>query len=94
MVIITQGPHEVQQMLAKDKTPILAGVIPVFEAFMGKWDILAGKRPWLKPFIKEGMYWIEKYYIRLDDTMAYAIALCEWHCSQIVPRKIILMFIS
>ena len=64
-------------MLAKDKTPILAGVIPVFETFMAKWDILAEKRPWLKPFINEGIYWAEKYYVRLDDSMAYAIALCE-----------------
>jgi hypothetical protein len=48
-------------MLAKDKTPILAGVIPVFETFMAKWDILAEKRPWLKPFINEGIYWAEKY---------------------------------
>ena len=68
-------------MLARDKTPILAGIIPVFETFMAKWDILAEKRPRLKPFIKEGMIWAEKYYICLDDTMAYAIALCECCCS-------------
>ena len=68
-------------MLARDKTPILAGVIPVFETFMAKWDILVEKRLRLKPFIKEGMIWAEKYYIHLDDTMAYAIALCECHCS-------------
>jgi RNA binding exosome subunit len=72
-------------MLAKDKTPILAGVIPVFEIFMTKWETLAEKRQWLKPFIDEGLRWANKYYIRLDKTTAYVVAMCKSsfaNCSQ------------
>jgi hypothetical protein len=65
-------------MLAKEQTPVLAGVIPVFEIFMTKWEVLASKKPWLKPFINEGLKWAEKYYIRSDLTNAYVIAMCEF----------------
>jgi hypothetical protein len=65
-------------MLSKEKTPVLAGVIPVFEIFMSKWETLAEKRLWLKPFIDEGLKWAEKYYIRMDKTTAYVVAMCKY----------------
>lgn len=64
-------------MLAKEVTPVLAGALPVFEIFMTKWDTLALKKPWLKPFIDEGTEWAKKYYVRMDDTDAYVIAMCK-----------------
>lgn len=74
---MVQGPHEVQMILAKDSTPVLAGVIPIIEIFMSKWEILAEKKVWLKPLIDEGLKWANKYYIRLDDTTAYVVAMCK-----------------
>jgi hypothetical protein len=69
-------------MLAKDSTPVLAGVIPMVEIFMSKWETLAEKKAWLKPFIDEGLKWAKKYYIRLDNTTAYVVAMCKCHYSQ------------
>ena len=73
----TQYPHEVQEMLAGEKMPVLAGVIPVFEVFMTEWESLIKKKPALKPYIEEGLKWAQKYYIRMDHTDAYIIGMCE-----------------
>jgi hypothetical protein len=67
----------VQEMLAKEKTPVLAGTIPLIEIFMSRWDVLVEKRPWLKPYIDEGLKWAKKYYIRMDQTSAYIIGMCK-----------------
>lgn len=64
-------------MMAKEETPVLAGVIPVVEVFMTKWESLARKRPSLKPIIDEGLHWATKYYIRMDKTNAYIIGMCK-----------------
>lgn len=64
-------------MLAGEKMPVLAGVIPVFEVFMTKWEGLMKKKPVLKPFIEEGLKWAKKYYIRMDNTNAYVIGMCK-----------------
>ena len=77
-------------MLSKDKTPVLAGVIPVFEIFMTKWETLAAKRVWLKPFIDEGLRWAKKYYVRLDNTTAYIVAMCK--CISIMRTSLIINF--
>lgn len=73
----TQYPHEVQVMLAGEKMPILAGVIPVFEVFMTKWENLIKKKPALKPYIEEGLIWAQKYYIQMDNTDVYIIGMCK-----------------
>jgi hypothetical protein len=65
-------------MLAKDETPVLAGVIPAFEIFLTKWEKLAVKKPHLKPWIDEGLVWATKYYRRLDSSDAYVIAMCKF----------------
>lgn len=72
-----QYPHEVQEMLAGQAMPVLAGVIPVFETFMTKWEGLIKKKPMLKPLIEEGLKWAKKYYIRMDNTNSYIIGMCE-----------------
>ena len=64
-------------MLSKEKTPVLAGVIPMIEIFMMKWETLAEKRLWLKPFIDKGLKQAEKYNICLDNTMAYVVTMCK-----------------
>jgi hypothetical protein len=65
-------------LLSKDETPVLAGVIPAFEIFLSKWDKLAEAKPWLKPWIDEGLFWVTKYYRRLDLSEAYVIAMCKF----------------
>ena len=64
-------------VLAGQKTPVFAGVVPVFEIFMTKWETLAKKKPWLKPFIDEGLKWAKIYYNRMDRTNAYVISMCK-----------------
>lgn len=44
-------PHTVQQVLSGENTPLLAGVIPVFEVFLTGWEKLKEKRCHLEPFI-------------------------------------------
>jgi hypothetical protein len=72
-----QYPHEVQEMLAGEEMPVLAGVIPVFETFMTKWETLLKKKKSLKPYIEEGLKWAKKYYVRMDNTDAYIVGMCE-----------------
>lgn len=64
-------------MLAAEEMPVLAGVIPVFEIFMTRWETLAEKKRSLKPIIEEGLKWAKKYYNRMDNTDAYIIGMCE-----------------
>lgn len=56
---------------------MLAGVLPAFEVFLTKWEKLATVKPWLKPYIDEGLSWAYKYYQRMDLTKAYVIAMCK-----------------
>ena len=77
LLMNAQYPHEVQELLAVEKMPVLAGVIPVFEVFMTKWESLMKKKPVLKPYIEEGLKWAKKYYIRMDNTNAYVVGMCE-----------------
>jgi hypothetical protein len=44
---------------------------------MTKLETLAKRRKYLKPFIDEGLKWAKKYYIRLDKTTAYIVAMCK-----------------
>lgn len=72
-----QFPHAVQQVMSKEKTPVLAGTIPSFERFMTSWEKLAKKNEHLAPAIKIGLKFAYKYYRRMDDTSAYMVAMCE-----------------
>jgi hypothetical protein len=63
-------------MVSKEETPVLAGVLPAFEIFITKWETLAKMKPWLKPWIDEDLFWANKYYLHMDQTNAYVIAMC------------------
>lgn len=73
----SQYPHNVQQVMSKEKTPVLAGVIPTFERFMTSWEALAKKNPNLRDAINIGLSFATKYYKKMDATKAYIIAMCE-----------------
>ena len=74
--------HLVQQVMSKEKTPVLAGVIPTFERFMTSWESLAEKNPHLIDALKLGLSFMTKYYDKMDATKAYIIAICE--CSLVL----------
>jgi hypothetical protein len=63
--------------MSKEKTPVLAGVIPTFERFMTSWEALAKKNPNLRDAINIGLSFATKYYKKMDATKAYIIAMCE-----------------
>lgn len=62
--------------MSGDSTPLLAGVIPIFEIFMTGWEKLAKKRPRLERFIKPGLDKAQKYYSRTDLSKAYIVGMC------------------
>lgn len=62
--------------MSKEKTPVLAGVIPSFERFMTSWELLAKKNPHLRTALNTGLSFANKYYKKMDDTRAYLIAMC------------------
>jgi hypothetical protein len=64
-------------LLSNEKTPVLAGVLPMFEIFLIKWETLARNKTRLAPLIDEGLKWAYKYYQRMDLTDAYVVAMCK-----------------
>jgi hypothetical protein len=68
--------------MSKEKTPVLAGVIPTFERFMTSWESLATKNPHLSDALKLGLSFVTKYYGKMDATKAYIMAMCE--CSLVL----------
>jgi hypothetical protein len=62
--------------MSKEKTPVLAGVIPSFERFVTSWELLAKKNPHLRTAINTGLMFANKYDKMMDDTCAYLIAMC------------------
>jgi len=62
--------------MSGDETPLLAGVIPIFEIFITGWEKLKKKRPYLAPFIQPGLDSASKYYSRTDLSKAYIVGMC------------------
>lgn len=73
----TQVPHMVQQIMSAESMPVLSGAVPSFEIFMTRWEKLRIKYPVLKPWVDIGLKWAKKYYIRMDATDAYVVAMCK-----------------
>jgi hypothetical protein len=62
--------------MSGDDTPLLAGVVPVFEIFITGWEKIKKKRPHLAPFVQPGLNKANQYYSRTDLTKAYVIGMC------------------
>jgi len=73
----------VQQIMSAESMPVLSGAVPSFEIFMTRWEKLRDTFPLLKPWVDVGLQWAKKYYTRMDDTDAYAVAMCE-----LLPRSL------
>ena len=57
--------------------PVLSHAIIKFERFMMELEGLGEQYPILKPWMDIGVHWAIKYYIRMNDTKAYVIAICK-----------------
>ncbi|TFK58783.1 hypothetical protein BDN72DRAFT_781593, partial [Pluteus cervinus] len=68
-------PHGVQQTMSKEKTPVLAGVVPTFEVTMTALERLGQQNPQLTRYTDVAVEYFKKYYNRLDNTPAYVIAM-------------------
>jgi hypothetical protein len=68
----------VQQVMSKEKTPVLAGTIPAFEQFMTFWEQLGLRNPRVRKYTQEGLDWAYKYYNKMDDTSAYIVSMCMY----------------
>jgi hypothetical protein len=58
--------------------PVLAGTIPSFEMLMSQWEAIKEDMPHLAPFIDKGLQTAYKYYKKMDQTNAYAVAMCKF----------------
>ncbi|KAG5649092.1 hypothetical protein H0H81_006365 [Sphagnurus paluster] len=75
IVFVLGLPHAVQITLNVEKTPTLSSVIPQFELFMMSLEELRKATPSLKEITDVGILWATKYYLRMDNSRAYAVAM-------------------
>lgn len=73
-----QVPHRVQQRMSSECMPRLGSAVPCFELFMTAWESLATRIPRLRPSINVGLDWAKSYYVRMDLTDSYVIAMCKF----------------
>jgi hypothetical protein len=64
--------------MSSESTPSLSFAIASFEKFMMTMEDVGDENPILKPWTDIGLKWATKYYIRMDDTDAYVIAMCKF----------------
>ena len=70
-----QVPHDFQEVMSADSTPILCGAVPSFELFMTRWEMMAKDFPKLKKYVEPGLKCAYDYYGRMDHTRAYIITM-------------------
>jgi len=75
---LIQLPHAVQITLNAEKMPTLGSVIPQFELFMTSLEELGKATPSLKEITDVRILWATKYYSRMDNSRAYAVAMCKY----------------
>ncbi len=64
--------------MSKEKTPVLAGVVPTFEVTMTALQCLGKQNPPLKRYTDVAVEYFKKYYSRVDNTPAYVIVMCSF----------------
>ncbi|KAG1792587.1 uncharacterized protein HD556DRAFT_1444272 [Suillus plorans] len=72
---ILDVPYRVQQQMSSESMPRLGSAVPCFELFTTAWESLAIRVPRLCPFINVGLEWAKSYYVRMDLTDSYVIAM-------------------
>ncbi len=63
--------------MSSESTPVLSHAISSFKKFMTEWEKIASQHEELWPWAEIGLQWAKKYYIRMDDTDAYVITMCQ-----------------
>lgn len=63
--------------MSSESTPVLSHAISSFETFMTEWEKLGKEHEKLRPWTEIGLRWAKKYYIRMDDTDAYIVTMCQ-----------------
>ena len=72
-----QVPHAFLQATSAETTPTLSHAIIKFEEFMSNWEQLSEEHVLIKFWTNIGLRWATKYYIRMDNTEAYVLAMCK-----------------
>jgi len=62
--------------MSSEQFPRLGRAVPTFELVMTAWENLANGTPRLQPYLSVGLEWAKKYYVRMDNTRAYIVAMC------------------
>lgn len=60
-----------------ESTPVLSRAISSFEMFMTEWERVGSQHEELRLWTEIGLRWAKKYYIRMDDTDAYVVTMCQ-----------------
>ena len=63
--------------MSSESMPVLSHAIIKFKKFMTAWEKLGIVHQILKPWMDIGVHWATKYYIRMDFTQAYVVAMCR-----------------
>jgi hypothetical protein len=63
--------------MSSESTPVLSRAISSFEMFMTEWENYGKQHKTLRLWTEIGLRWATKYYIRMDDTDAYVVTMCQ-----------------
>jgi hypothetical protein len=72
--------------MSSESLPSLSLAVPSFETFIAQWEQLSVDEPRFAPYIDLGLEYARKYYRRMGETNAYAIAMRKYllYSSQLV----------
>jgi hypothetical protein len=74
--------------MSGERHPLLSSVIGAFHKLLATWRELKELQHELAPFIDEGLYWAEKYFIMMIGSLTYNMAIGEF------PSNLFLQFRS
>lgn len=82
------------QSLSSERLPTLCKYLTTFERFYISWKKAGNdpNNPQFRPFVQEGLKWVEKYYNRMGDTKAYIIAMCTRPFDNLKSLELIYLF--
>lgn len=64
--------------MSGESTPLLGGAVPIFRELIDSWQKTIPAAPHLMPFLELGLTWANLYADRMNNTMAYAVAICQY----------------
>lgn len=68
--------------MSGESTPLLSGAVPAFELLIISWKNIVEKAAHLKPIVDIGLTWADTYAGKMGETMAYAVAMCQFGVPQ------------